>query len=196
MPVMAHSVLPYTEMKRIVIVTALVFGLTLLGAGCGSRSEAPMMGPSGVSSQTRATFMSIAPQGGAMGVSGSVSMVLRFNAAMGSGMEQYVDLHMGGVAGPTMPMNCSWSTDRTTLTCTPRNPLAPGTTYVTHLGGGLMTQSGQYLDCAQYGPMFGGQWIMGGMMTGSHAGIAWTMMGPNWRNTNGSQGMAFAFTTA
>lgn len=183
-------------MKRMAIAAASVFGLVLLGAGCGSKNEASMMGPSGVSSQTRATFMSIAPQGGATGVPGSISMVFRFNAPMGSGMEQYVDLHMGDVAGRTVPMNCSWSADRTTLTCTPQGPLAPRTTYVMHLGGGLMTQSGQYLDCAQYGPMLGGQWIMGGMMTGSHAGVAWTMMGANWRNTNGSQGMAFAFTTA
>jgi|CXWL01.1.fsa_nt_gi hypothetical protein len=184
-------------MKRIAIGVASVFGLALFGAGCGgSKSEASMMGPSGVSSQARATFMSIAPQGGATGVAGSISMVFRFNAPMGSGMEQYVDLHVGDVAGPTMPVNCNWSTDRTTLTCTPRSPLASRTTYVMHLGGGLMTQAGQYLDCAQYGPMLGGQWVMGGMMSGSHAGVAWTMMGANWRNTNGSQGMAFPFTTA
>ena len=42
----------------------------------------------------------------------------------------------------------------------------------------------------------GGQWITGGMMGGSHAGGAWGMMGPGWRNSNGSYGMAFSFTTA
>ena len=60
----------------------------------------------------------------------------------------------------------------------------------------MMTQAGQPLDYAQYGPMMGGQWIMGGMMGGSHAGGSWGMMGPNWRNANGSYGMAFSFTTA
>lgn len=131
-----------------------------------------------------------------MGVAGSSSMVFRFGAAMGSGMEQYVDLHMSDLAGPAMPMNCGWSADRTTLTCTPQGPLSPRTTYVIHLGGGMMTQAGQALDYAQYGPMMGGQWILGGMMGGSHAGGSWGMMGPNWRNANGSYGMAFSFTTA
>jgi hypothetical protein len=83
-----------------------------------------------------------------------------------------------------------------TLTCTPQAPLSARTTYVVHLGGGMMTQSGQPLDYAQYGPMMGGQWIMGGMMGGSHGGSPWGMMGSGWRNANGSYGMAFSFTTA
>ena len=42
----------------------------------------------------------------------------------------------------------------------------------------------------------GGQWIMGGMMTGTHGGMAWGMMGSGWHNANGSYGMVFTFTTA
>ena len=38
----------------------------------------------------------------------------------------------------------------------------------------------------------GGQWIMGGMMTGTHGGMGWGMMGSGWRNANGSYGMVFA----
>lgn len=131
-----------------------------------------------------------------MGVPGSSPIAFRFGAAMGAGMEQYIDLHMGDLAGPTVPMNCGWSGDRTTLTCTPQGPLAPRTTYVVHLGGGMMTQAGQLLDYTQYGSMMGGQWIMGGMMSNSHAGGSWGMMGPAWRNANGSYGIAFSFTTA
>lgn len=181
-----------------VMPTASLLGLLLYAAGCGGKHDVPIMSmsPSAVNSQARASLISVAPSGGATGVAGSTSLMFRFNAAMGSGMEQYVDLHMGDVAGPTMPMNCGWSADRTTLTCAPQGPLSPRTTYVMHLGGGLMTQGGQPVDCGQYGPALGGQWIMGGMMTGSHAGVAWTMMGTNWRNANGSQGMAFVFTTA
>ncbi len=182
-------------MKAITVATALVFGLAFLAVGCGSGDASLMMGPSGAGSQTGASFMSVAPQGGTMGVSGSTSMVFRFGAAMGIGMEQFVDLHMGNLAGTTMPMNCGWSSDRTTLTCTPQGPLSPRSTYVLHLGGGMMTQSGQALDYAQYGPMMGGQWIAGGMMGGSHAGGPWTMMGTTWHNANGSYGMAFSFTT-
>ena len=183
-------------MKRTIVALALTAGLAFLAVGCGGGASPSMMSPSPTGSQAGATLMSVTPQGGATGVSGSTSMVFRFSGAMGSGMEQYVDMHMGDLSGATMPMTCVWSGDRTTLTCTPQGPLSPRTTYVTHLGGGMTTQTGQAVDCAQYGPSMGGQWIMGGMMTGSHAGGAWTMMGANWHNANGSYGMAFTFTTA
>ncbi len=183
-------------MKRMTVATALVSGLAFLTAGCGSGNDSSMMGPSGAGSPTGASLMSVAPQGGTTGVAGSSSMVFRFGAAMSGGMEQYVDLHTGDLAGPAMPMNCGWSGDRTTLTCTPQGPLSSRTTYVIHLGGGMMTQAGQALEYFQYGPMMGGQWITGGMMGNSHAGGSWGMMGPNWRNANGSYGMAFTFTTA
>ncbi len=183
-------------MKRMTAVTALVFGLAFLTAGCGSGNDSSMMGPSGVGSQTGVTSMSVMPQGGAMGVSGSTSMVFRFGAAMGNGMEQFVDLHMGDLAGPAMPMNCAWSSDRTTLTCNPQGPLSPHANYALHLGGGMMTQAGRAVDYAQYGPMMGGQWVRGGMMGTSHAGGSWAMMGANWRHANGSYGVVFNFTTA
>ncbi len=184
-------------MKRTSVAISLALGLASFAVGCGSGNDGTMMGPSPVGTgMTGATFMSVTPQGGATGVSASAPIVFRFGAAMGAGMEQYVDLHMGDLAGPNMPVNCGWSGDRTTLTCAPQAPLSPRTAYIVHLGGGMMTQQGQALDYAQYGPMMGGQWIMGGMMGGSHAGSPWGMMGPSWRNANGSFGMAFSFTTA
>ena len=60
----------------------------------------------------------------------------------------------------------------------------------------MTTQSGAGVDFGAYGPMMGGQWIMGGMMGGSHAGNPWGMMGSSWHGANGSYGMAFPFTTA
>ena len=179
-------------MKRVSAATGLALGLALLAVGCGEGNERTMMGPG----SPGATFLSVTPRGGATGVSPSAPIVFRFGAALGSGMEQYVDLHRSDLAGPTVPMSCGWSGDRTTLTCSPRGPLSPRTTYVVHLGGGMMTQAGQPLDCAQYGPLMGGQWIVGGMMGGSHADGAWGAMGPRWRNANGSYGLAFSFTTA
>jgi hypothetical protein len=175
---------------------ATIYGLAFLGVGCGG-GNGNMMGPSAVGMGSGgATFMSVTPQGGASGVPVSSQVVLRFGAAMGAGMEQYVDLHMGDVAGSIVPMNCGWSADRTTLTCTHQRPLAPRATYVVHVGGSMMTQAGQLLDYTHYGPMMGGQWVMGGMMGGSHGGHPWGMMGPGWHNPNGSYGMAFPFTTA
>lgn len=184
-------------MKRTSVAISLALGLAFLVVGCGGGNNGTMMGPSPVGTgMAGGSFMSINPQGGAMGFSPSAPIMLRFSAAMGAGMEQYVDLHMGDLAGPTVPMSCGWSADRTTLTCTPQGPLAPHTTYVVHLGGGMMTQAGQPLDYTQYGPMMGGQWITGGMMSSSHGGSPWGMMGSGWHNANGSYGMAFTFTTA
>jgi len=181
-------------MKRMSAAISLAIGLAFLAMGCGGGNDRTIIGASPV--MTGATFMSVTPQGGATRVSASAPIVFRFGAAMGAGMEQYVDLHRGDLAGPTVPMNCGWSGDRTTLTCTPQGPPSSRTTYVIHLGGGMMTQAGQRLDYARYGPMLGGQWIMGGMMGSTHGGGPWGMMGPGWRNSNGSYGMAFNFTTA
>jgi Bacterial Ig-like domain len=186
----ARNVLLETFMKRgFSLVAAL--GVALVGLGCGGNGGS-MMGASPMT----ATFMSVTPQGGATGVSVSAPIVFSFGTAMGSGMEQYVDLHIGDLAGPTAPMRCGWSSDRATLTCAPQDPLHSRTIYVAHIGGGMMTQAGQDLDYNRHGPMMGGQWILGGMMGGSHAGGSWGMMSPGWHNANGSYGMAFSFTTA
>jgi hypothetical protein len=183
-------------MKRTSVAISLALGLAFFAVGCGGGNTGTMMGPSPVGTGTTgASLMSITPQGGATGLSTSAPIMMRFSAAMGVGMEQYVDLHMGDLSGPTVPMSCGWSADRTTLTCTPQGSLAPRTSYVVHLGGGMMTQAGQPLDYMQYGPMMGGQWITGGMMTSSHGGNPWGMMGSGWHNANGSYGMAFTFTT-
>jgi hypothetical protein len=154
-----------------------------------------MNGPGG-GTPTGAAFMSVSPAGGAIGMAVGSPITFRFSSAMGAGMEQYVDLHMGDLAGAEVAMGCAWSADRTLLTCTPGSPLAPRTTYAIHLGGGMMSSGGVAVDYATHGLGMGGQWIMGGMMTGTHGGMGWGMMGGGWRNANGSYGMVFTFTTA
>ncbi len=69
------------------------------------------------------------------------------------------------------------------------------TTYVIHMGGRMMAANGTMMDYSQ-GQAMGGQWIMGGMMSGTHAGMGWGMMGNGWQNPNGSYGMVFTFMTA
>jgi hypothetical protein len=167
---------------------------SLVAYGCGGGHD--RMGPSDIGGTNAPEFMSVSPTGGAAGVAVSTSIVMRFGVAMGVGMEEYVDLHEGNLAGPVVPMSCAWSTDREALTCTPSQPLADRTTYWIHLGGDLMTETGETIDYDAYGPMMGGQWIQGGMMGGSHAGSPWGMMGGDWRNPNGAYGLAFPFTTA
>ena len=140
-------------------------------------------------------FMSVSPAGGATGMAVGSPMTFRFTGAMGAGMEQYVDLHMGDLSGAEVAMSCAWSTDRTQLTCMPGSPLASRTTYALHLGGGMMSGGGAAVDYTA-GLGMGGQWIMGGMMTGTHGGMVWGTMGSGWHNANGSYGMVFTFTTA
>jgi hypothetical protein len=110
-------------------------------------------------------------------------------------MEQYVDLHMGDLSGPLVPMGCAWSANQTTLVCTPLSPLQPGTRYTIHVGGGMVDANGQVIDMDTYGPALGGQWVQGGMMGAGHGGTAWGMMGAGWHHSNGAYGMAFTFTT-
>ena len=161
--------------RTFALVVATLAALTV-AAGCGGdgtmMTDPSRMGPgAGVGP---AAFMSVSPSGGAAGVSVSTSVVIRFGAAMGPGMEQYVDLHVGDLAGPVVPMSCAWSGDGATLTCTPSAPLQPRTTYWVHVGGGMTTRTGQPVDYDGYGPMMGGA----------------------WRHANGAYGMAFPFTTA
>ena len=61
--------------------------------------------------------------------------------------------------------------DRILLTCTLVLPLAPQATYTIHLGGGMRNAEGVAVDYTTHGPGLGGQWVMGGMMTGSHGGM-------------------------
>lgn len=177
---------------RLVALALVAVGIN---AGCGN-DGGMMTGPSAMGPRGGAVFMSVSPQGGATGVATTAAITIRFGAAMGAGMEQFVDLHVGDLTGPIVPMTCGWSSDRTALTCTPLGALQPRTTYALHLGGGMMSQAGQPLDYGQYGGMMGGQWIAGGMMGASHGGRPWGMMGSGWSNSNGGYGMVFSFTTA
>jgi len=169
----------------------------LVGAcGGGSSMTGSGMDGSGAGTSAGAAFLSVSPAGGTAGVAVGSPMTFRFSGAVAAGMEQYVDLHMGDLSGPEVAMSCAWSPDRTLLTCTPATPLASRTTYALHLGGGMMSAGGMAVDYTTHGPGMGGQWIMSGMMTGTHGGMGWGMMGSGWRNANGSYGMVFTFTTA
>ena len=170
------------------------FLAAVLGSACGGGSGMMGSGMNGPSSAA-AALMSVSPAAGATGVAVGAGLTVRFSGAMGAGMEQYVDLHLGDLSGAEVAMTCAWSADRTLLTCSPGSPLASHTTYAIHLGGGMMSSGGVAVDYTA-GLGMGGQWIMGGMMTGTHGGMGWGMMGSGWRNANGSYGMVFTFTTA
>jgi hypothetical protein len=183
-------------MARRTRVAGLLFAAAVAGAcGGGSSMTGPSTGGPGGPVAGTVALMAVSPVAGASSVPGGSPITFRFSGAMAAGMEQYMDLHMGDLSGAEMPMSCVWSGDRTQVTCTPASPLAPGTMYAIHLGGGMMSSSGTAIDYTS-GLGMGGQWIMGGMMTGTHGGMGWGMMSSGWRNTNGSYGMVFTFTTA
>jgi len=141
-------------------------------------------------------LLAVVPAEGATAVDPAAPIVLTFTHPMGFGMEQFIDLHVGDVNGPTVPMTATWSTDRTTLTIHPSQPLAHATTYVVHLGGDLMDEDGHELD---YGSCqrLGGQKLQANQMgQGSQHGSMGSGMGSGWRNADGSYGMIFTFTTA
>lgn len=143
---------------------------------------------------TLATLNGVSPAPAATAVASSTTITLSFAQPMMAGMEQYVDLHQGGIAGPTVQMNCAWNQDRTTLTCTPMNPLAPGTEYTIHVGAGMVDGQGHRMDLGDWTTR-GGHWATGGMMGGTHAGQPMDMMGAGWKHDN-HYGMLFTFTTA
>jgi hypothetical protein len=171
----------------------------LLGAvACGGSSQTGsqmMTGASPTSTASTTVLAAVVPGGNSVAVPASTPIVMRFNRAMMAGMEKYMDLHEGDTSGPTMPMSCSWSSDRTVLTCQPATPLKAQTRYTIHVGDSMMDADDHPANMDP-GLAMGGQWLMNGMMGGMHAGSPMGMMGSGWLGSNGSYGMVFSFTTA
>ena len=141
-----------------------------------------------------ATLTTVSPTPAATAVATSTTITLIFGQPMMAGMEQYMDLHQGGIGGPAVPMSCGWSPDFTTLTCSPTNPLAAGTQFTIHVGAGMTDAQNHMMDMNDWTTM-GGQWATSGMMGGSHGGQPVAMMGAGWKHGS-YYGMLFTFTTA
>jgi len=164
--------------------STLAFAAVALAAACSDSS-----GPG-----TTATLDAVTPTPGAVNVSTGTYVALTFGQPMMAGMEQYMDMHQGGVTGPAVPMGCVWSQDMATLTCTPGSPLAGGTQYTIHVGAGMTDAAGHRCGMGDWTTM-GGQWATSGMMGGMHAGQPMGMMGSGWTH-DGHYGMLFTFTTS
>ena len=117
------------------------------------------------------------------------SMTAQFNGAMMAGMTSFMDLHQGDITGPVVPITCTWSSDRSTMTCTPNAALQPGSQYTLHMGAGMVASNDMPVDMSP-GLGMGGEWMTSGM-AGGHNG---TMMGGDWEDAAGHQGMLFTFT--
>lgn len=145
---------------------------------------------------TTTTLTTVSPAGNATGVALTAPVVLTFSDSMGQGMEAYMDVHQGTAADGTMAMTCTWSADRTTLTCTHASPFAPGTMSTVHVGAGMKDADGMPVGMGDMMAQMGGVWLTSGMMGGMHAGQPMGSMGPGWMGANGSYGMMFTFTTS
>jgi Big-like domain-containing protein len=176
---------------REMLAGSLLSALAMTGA-CGSDGTAPS---APTPTPTTTELVSVTPPGGAMGVPTGAAMVMTFSHSMAAGMEQYLDLHQGDAGGPLVPIACTWSADRTTVTCVPGQPLQAHAPYTFHAGGGMMDSDDHLIDMGQHQAQTGGQWLMSGMMGGMHAGAPMSGMGPGWKAANGSYGMVFTFTT-
>lgn len=183
-------------MEGFVPVSVVVAAL-LGGVACGgSQPNTQMMtGSSTTSTGSGTVLASVAPSGSSVAVPTSTSIVMRFSHAMAAGMEKYMDLHEGDTSGPTVPISCGWSSDRTVLSCQPASPLKSQTRYTIHMGDSMMDSDDRPVGMDP-GLTMGGQWLMPGMMGGMHAGMPMGMMGQGWLGPNGSYGMTFTFTTA
>lgn len=175
-------------MQRFIITLTAI----ALASGAVACSDDDTTSPGG-----ETVLQAVTPADGATTVDPSVGITMRLSGAMASGMEQYIDLHHGSVAGPLVPMTCALSADRRTLTCTPNQPLEPGTGYTIHMGAGMMDETGRPVETETHGMAMGGEIVTDDMMGGMHGGQGSGMMGSGWRHQGDEHlGMAFTFETA
>lgn len=161
---------------------AMLTSLLLAGTACGSSTGPGTLALDAVSPAPASTL-----------VSPVANVTLTFSAGMATGMEQFIDLHVDSLGGPVIPMTCGWNGARTIVTCT-HAPLAGGTTYVIHMGGGLQAMSGAMVDFDTW-TMTGATRMMSGMMSGMHDGQPIGMMGSGWHHGS-DYGLECIFTTA
>lgn len=170
------------------IAALVVCSAALSAVACADNANAP--------TAPAAALTAVAPSGGATNVDVATPIKLTFSGPMGQGMEAYVDMHAGTSADAVMPMSCTWSGDRTILTCTHAAPMAPGAMYTIHVGGGMMDADDMPVDLDDMVGQMGGMWLQPGMAGGMHGGQPTNMMGAGWMGANGSYGMIFTFTTS
>ena len=148
----------------------------------------------------------VIPANGATNVDPRAPIIISFSSGMMTGMENLVVLHEGSVTGPAVAGTATWSTDRTTLTFTPANPLKSTTMYVLHLSPNLVDSKGDMVDFAACATAVGGRPVPSSMMKGSSGmmggngmmGDTNGMMGSGWQPGSGTwgYGMTLTFTTA
>ena len=176
---------------------AVALSAMLVATACSSPVDA--VGPD---SDAATALTAVQPEGGTTGVDANAEVVLEFSHPMNSTMSDYADVHEGDLQGPGVAGSWSWSEDHTVLTFRPEEPFAPATTYVVHVGGGMMDTDGEHVNLGEHGSHMGGDWATGSMMGSAQGGGMMGdhgsgHMGQGWEHpSNGSYGMVFRFTTS
>lgn len=176
--------------KVLVLARVALFGLAL--AACDE-------GPAATAAEN-AQLANVIPAGGSTGVDPSAPIVVEFTHGMMAGMEQYIALHEGTVAGPTVAGTWTWNPERTRATFTPSASLNGATQYLVHVGGGIRDAGGNMVGFEDHAGHHGGQWATSSMMNTAMMGDGMgsgheAMMGAGWQHPNGTWGMVFTFTT-
>lgn len=163
-------------------------------SGCAESATEP-------ASVEPAVLLSVVPAGGSVNVDVGTTVAVAFDHAIADGMEEYAALLEGSVTGPEVAGTWSMAQDHMALMFAPTSALKPATTYVIHIGGGMMDEDGDTVNLGMHGVGMGGEWATQSMMT---AGMGMGMggqtgwhMGTGWADPdNGTYGMTFTFTTA
>ncbi len=179
----------------------LVSIAALVGACSGSPTADESTGPNGPNGPT--LLLSVAPAVGAIDVSLTTDIEVRFNQSISSAMGSYIALHDGDCPGPEVGGMWSLSSDGNGLGFMPFAPLMPGAEYTIHVGGGMTDGSGMAFDLGQHGIGMGGEWATEEMVLGPDGmGMGRNMMGQTishtghgWAHSDGTYGMVFQFTT-
>ena len=166
--------------------------------GCTGDKNAPTA-PDLATSETL-LVRNVIPASGATNVDRAAPITISFSSGMMTAMEKLVVLHEGSVTGPAVAGTATWSTDRTTLTFTPANPLKSNTVYVLHLSPNLLDSKGDTVNFAACATALGGNSVPSSMMKGTSGmmGGGNGMMGSGWQPGSGTwgYGMTLTFTRA
>jgi len=178
-------------MRRDIMRAAVVAVAVITVSACSDNATAP-------AADIETALLDIVPPGGATNVDPNAPVVVQFDHPIGPGMAEYAEVREGDSDGPLVEGTWVLSTDRTALAFTPTQPLKPLTTYVIHLGGGMLDQHGEHLNFERHGFDYGGEWCTEQQMGMGPMGPMGTQHqhGADWRHPNGTYGMFFTFTTA
>jgi len=148
-------------------------------------------------------LLSVQPAAGAVDVSLTTGVKVRFNNSISTNVRSYIALHDGDCPGPVVDGRWTRTPDGTGLDFSPFILLIPGTEYTVHVGGGMTDGSGQVFDLRLHGIPLGGEAATAEMVLGPDGmGMGMDMMGQTithtglcWADSDGTYGVVFQFTT-